>query len=66
MRLNLDYIDGLTPVGEDEKEGLLIQTISTRGELDEFEQANIRQAVHLAGNDDYKALIEFAWKQVIL
>ena len=47
--MNLDYIDRQTPVGEDDKEGLLIQTISTKGELDEFEQANIRQAVHLDG-----------------
>ncbi|MCX6335225.1 MAG: mobile mystery protein B [Bacteroidia bacterium] len=45
MGLILDYIEGQTPIDEDEKEGLLIPTISTRGELDEFEQANIQQAV---------------------
>lgn len=38
MGLDLDYIDGQTPLDEDEKEGLLIPTIATRGELDEFEQ----------------------------
>jgi Fic-DOC domain mobile mystery protein B len=45
MGLDLDYIDGQTPLEEDEKEGLLIETIATRGELDEFEQQNIEQAV---------------------
>ena len=45
MGLDLDYIDGQTPLDEDEKEGLLIETIATRGELDEFEQHNIEQAV---------------------
>jgi fido (protein-threonine AMPylation protein) len=45
MGLKLEYIEGQTPIDEDEKEGLLIPTISTRGELDEFEQANIQQAV---------------------
>jgi hypothetical protein len=30
---------------EEEKDGLLIPTIATRGELDEFEQQNIEQAV---------------------
>ncbi|MDQ3190442.1 MAG: mobile mystery protein B [Bacteroidota bacterium] len=45
MGLDLDYIDGQTPLNEDEKDGLLIPTIATRGELDEFEQQNIEQAV---------------------
>jgi Fic-DOC domain mobile mystery protein B len=45
MGLSIEYIRGQTPLDEDEKEGLLIKTISTREELDEFEQANIEQAV---------------------
>ena len=45
MGLDVAYIDGQTPLDEEEKEGLLIPTISTRGELDEFEQQNIEQAV---------------------
>jgi len=45
MGLELDYADGQTPLEEDEKEGLLIKTITTRGELDEFEQQNIEKAV---------------------
>lgn len=36
MELNLTYNDGQTPLDEDEKEGLLIKSIATRGELDEF------------------------------
>jgi len=45
MGLNFEYIEGQTPLDEDEKEGLLLKTISTRGELDEFEQANIQDAI---------------------
>ena len=41
MGLDLDYIDGQTPLTEEEKDGLLIPSIATRGELDEFEQQNI-------------------------
>ena len=39
------YFDGQTPLSEDEKEGLLIPNISTRSELDEFEQQNIEEAI---------------------
>ncbi len=45
MGLDLEYIDGQTPLDEDEKVGLLIPTIATRGELDEFEQQNIEEAI---------------------
>ncbi len=45
MGLDLEYVDGQTPLDEDEKEGLLIYTIATRGELDEFEQQNIEKAI---------------------
>jgi len=45
MGLDLRYAEGQSPLDEDEKEGLKIRTISTRGELDEFEQANIEMAV---------------------
>ena len=36
MGLDLEYMDGQTPLDEDEREGLLITTIATRGELDEL------------------------------
>ena len=45
MGLIIEYIEGQTPLDEEEKEGLLIPTISTRGDLNEFEQANIQQAI---------------------
>jgi len=45
MGLDYAYIHGQTPLDEDEKDGLLIKTITTRGELDEFEQLNNENAV---------------------
>ena len=37
----LDYPDGATPLEPDEMEGLRFSHVSTRGELDQLEQANI-------------------------
>lgn len=45
MGLNLDYSHGQTPLDEGESVGLKIPSISTKGELDEFEQKNIEEAV---------------------
>ena len=45
MGLDIEYIEGQTPLDEDEKDGLLIKSITTRGELDEFEQLNIEKAI---------------------
>lgn len=45
MGLDHEYLEGKTPFDDDEKEGLRIETIATREELDEFEQQNIEQAV---------------------
>jgi len=45
MGLDLHYHWGQTPSDEEEKDDLLIRTISTRDELDEFEQANILEAI---------------------
>ena len=39
-----DYPEGATPIDEDEKRGLLISHISTREELNEWEQSNITDA----------------------
>jgi Fic-DOC domain mobile mystery protein B len=44
MGLELNYINGQTPLDEDEKEGLLKKTVATRKELDEQEQLNIDEA----------------------
>jgi Fic-DOC domain mobile mystery protein B len=45
MGLELNYIEGQTPIDENEKHGLRILSITTREELDEFEQLNIEKAV---------------------
>jgi fido (protein-threonine AMPylation protein) len=45
MGLDFNYKDGQTPLDEEEKEGLKIKSITTQGELDEFEQFNIEKAV---------------------
>lgn len=45
MGIILTYQDGQTPLDEDEKEGLLIKSITTQGELNEAEQLNIESAV---------------------
>ena len=55
MGLELIYNDGQTPLDEDEKEGLLIQSIATRGELDEFEQQNIEDAIQWSLTRKFKS-----------
>lgn len=55
MGLDQNYIDGQTPLDEDEKDGLLIPTIATRGELDEFEQQNIENALRWLHGKSFKA-----------
>ena len=45
MGLTIEYIDGQTPLNEEERDGLRIPSISTREELDEFEQLNIEKAI---------------------
>ena len=59
MGLDLDYIDGQTPLNEEEKDGLLIPAIATRGELDEFEQQNIEQAVQWTLGRSFKREVIF-------
>ena len=55
MGLDLEYIDGQTPIDEEEKEGLRIETISTKVELDEFEQLNIEEALQWVLSKKFKA-----------
>ena len=45
MGLDFDHSLGQTPLDEEESEGLKIPAISTKGELDEFEQKNIEEAI---------------------
>lgn len=54
MGLNLEYIEGQTPIDEEEKEGLLIETISTKTELDEFEQLNIEETLQYLISKKFK------------
>lgn len=54
MGLDLEYIEGQTPIDEEEKEGLLIETISTKTELDEFEQLNIEEALQWVFGKKFK------------
>lgn len=54
MGLELQYKNGQTPLNEEEKEGLKITSITTQGELDEFEQLNIEKAVEWTINGHLK------------
>lgn len=45
MGLKQTYTSGQTPINEEESEGLKILTITTQGELNEFEQHNIEHAM---------------------
>lgn len=55
MGLNSEYIDGQTPFNEEEQNGLLIPSITTREELDEFEQLNIEKAIQWTFGKKWKA-----------
>jgi Fic-DOC domain mobile mystery protein B len=55
MGLEFDYKDGQTPIEDEEKDGLKIKTITTQGELDEFEQLNIEKAVEWTIHANFKA-----------
>ena len=54
MGLEFDYKDEQTPLDEEEKEGLKIKSITTQGELDEFEQLNIEKAVEWTIHSKFK------------
>lgn len=58
MGLNLVYEEGQTPLNEEEKDGLLISTITTKAELDEVEQRNIEDAVAWTISRNRKFTIE--------
>lgn len=45
MGLVLDFEDGQTALSDEEREGLLLKTITLHSELDEFEQLNIENAI---------------------
>ena len=45
MGLNLEYIEGQTPISEEEKEGIKIKSIITHSDLNQMEQLNIEKAM---------------------
>ncbi len=55
MGLKFDYKPGQTPLDEDEIEGLLLKTITTQEELDQFEQQNIEKGILWSINQKPKA-----------
>jgi Fic-DOC domain mobile mystery protein B len=55
MGLTFEYINGQTPLNEEEKDGLKIPSITTREELDEFEQLNIEKAIQWTFGKKLKA-----------
>ncbi len=55
MGLEFHYNRGQTPIDDDEKEDLLLRTISTRGELDDFERRNIDQAIKWSLNSSFSS-----------
>ena len=59
MGLELEYFKGQSPLEEEEKDELKLKTISTRGELDEFEQANIEKAV------EWSLKINFSYEKIL-
>lgn len=54
MGLDLEYQEGQTPLNEEEKEGLKIKSITTQGELDQFEQLNIEKAIEWTISKKFK------------
>ena len=54
MGLALKYKDGQTALDKEEREGLKIKSITTQGELDEFEQLNIENAVEWTIHTKFK------------
>lgn len=65
MGLNLEYIKGQTPLDEEELEGLLIPSITTKKELDEFEQQNIEEAIQWLLSRSLKAEKIFTEKFIL-
>ena len=57
MGLNLNYLEGQTPLDEEENNGLRIPTIAIRQELDEFEQQSIEDAMLWVFNKSLNAEI---------
>jgi len=55
MGVDLAYSDGQSPLTPEESDELKVKSISTRGELDEFEQQNIEKAQEWLLGRDFSA-----------
>jgi Fic-DOC domain mobile mystery protein B len=55
MGIKFEYDEGQTPLDEEEKDGLLVSTITTHEELNEFEQLNIQKAIEWTIARKFKA-----------
>jgi len=66
MGLNFEDINGQTPIEEEEKEGLLISSIATLAELNEYEQQNIEDALQWLIHRKLKAETIFSEKFICL
>jgi len=60
MGIDLSAHEGQTPLDEDEKDGLRIPGLTTRGELDEFEQQNIEHAIQWTLSRSISASVLFS------
>jgi Fic-DOC domain mobile mystery protein B len=60
MGLDFAFEDGQTPLDEEEKEGLKIKSIVSRGDLDEYEQQNIEKAIQWSMMRSFKPMQVFS------
>ncbi len=65
MGLGEEYTSGQTRLDDDEKDSLLIPAITTRGELDEFEQQNIEKALLWTLNRSFKTEVILSVKFIM-
>lgn len=65
MGLNLDYPDGATPLDPDEVAGLIPAHISTQGQLNEWEQANITEGEQWAFGRRHKNILSREFMQAL-
>lgn len=54
MGLDFQYISGQTPLDGDEKQGLLVKSVTSREDLDELEKLNIEKAIEWTINTKFK------------
>ncbi|MDA0686381.1 MAG: mobile mystery protein B [Bacteroidetes bacterium] len=60
MGLNFEYLEGQTPIDEEEKLGLKVPIVSVKRELDEFEQKNIEDAMLWSLSNRWEARTVFS------